>query len=150
MKSICDAENYISNVVYGFNDYYKLSYLEPNKHSRILDALSVLRREKIIEADEYHKIRIISKHYLNNFYKIKELIRNEPRVHAQKFIGRKKIRSFIFNRDNNICLCCGSSDNLSIDHIIPVSKYGENNLMNLQTLCKSCNSRKSNKYIDYR
>ncbi|NJL03387.1 MAG: DEAD/DEAH box helicase family protein [Chloroflexaceae bacterium] len=45
-------------------------------------------------------------------------------------------------RDGNMCLCCGSERNLQIDHIIPVYKGGTNDLDNLQTLCKTCNTHK--------
>ena len=49
-----------------------------------------------------------------------------------------------------ICLRCGTSDNLSIDHVIPVALGGRNAIENTQVLCRSCNSSKGVKIIDYR
>lgn len=43
------------------------------------------------------------------------------------------------------CAYCGSSENLQIDHIHPVSKGGWKNWDNLQVLCQDCNLRKSDK-----
>lgn len=65
-------------------------------------------------------------------------------------VGRKPIPSHlrhkVFVRDNYRCVECGATNKettLEIDHIIPVSKGGTNDINNLQTLCKTCNRAKS-------
>ena len=55
-----------------------------------------------------------------------------------------KMRFAIYKRDGNRCIKCGSTRNLEIDHIFPISKGGKTKPDNLQTLCHSCNTRKSN------
>jgi 5-methylcytosine-specific restriction protein A len=85
-----------------------------------------------------------------SFRNYKEHIRNQPRRDAQAFIGKKNVRWWLFKRDSFLCLCCGDHQNLSVDHIVPINRGGENKLSNLQTLCRSCNSRKSDTYKDYR
>lgn len=51
---------------------------------------------------------------------------------------------------NNRCACCGQEKPLTFDHVIPVSKGGTSDISNGQPLCRSCNSSKSDKTIDYR
>lgn len=49
------------------------------------------------------------------------------------------------------CVCCGGKfQSLTVDHVIPLSKGGTNYIQNIQPLCRSCNSRKHDKDIDYR
>ncbi|MDR1201571.1 MAG: HNH endonuclease [Tannerellaceae bacterium] len=55
------------------------------------------------------------------------------------------LRKRIYERDGNRCLNCGSIEDLSIDHIIPLSKGGKTVIQNLQTLCMKCNLQKYNK-----
>ncbi len=50
----------------------------------------------------------------------------------------------IFFRDR-MCLECFTRDNLTIDHIIPVSRGGKSVYENLQILCGPCNSSKGNR-----
>jgi len=59
------------------------------------------------------------------------------------------LRWQVFKRDNWKCLACGrrAEDNviLHIDHIIPRSKGGKDEIENYQTMCDICNIGKSNK-----
>lgn len=43
------------------------------------------------------------------------------------------------------CKVCGSSKDITKDHIVAISKGGNNEIRNIQPLCRSCNSRKRNK-----
>lgn len=43
-----------------------------------------------------------------------------------------------YSRDNHTCQDCGSTVNLEIHHILPISQGGKNTLDNLKTLCHNC------------
>jgi len=65
-----------------------------------------------------------------------------PRYFYRKHPIPRSIRDQIFERDNYTCQHCGSTEALSVDHVHPESKGGTLDLSNLQTLCRSCNSKK--------
>ena len=54
-------------------------------------------------------------------------------------------RNRIYKRDNYECVYCGSSRNLTLDHVIPKSRGGSNNWTNLVTSCQKCNLKKADK-----
>lgn len=56
-----------------------------------------------------------------------------------------KVLNKLLHKYNFQCVACSSTDNLTIDHIMPVSKGGSDDLSNLQILCKSCNSKKGSR-----
>jgi hypothetical protein len=61
----------------------------------------------------------------------------------------KALRVTIFARDKFTCQYCGAKDQkLECDHIVPVSRGGSNDILNLTTACKACNSSKGNKLVD--
>jgi hypothetical protein len=55
------------------------------------------------------------------------------------------LREEVFIRDDFRCVKCGSRKKLCADHIYPEALGGEATFENLQTLCKSCNSKKGKK-----
>lgn len=136
-----------------FSNKHCVQYMGLESYNNILDIALKFFNQKKINFKEYDLIKRFStmlyQNYLKHGFQIKKRSCGNKRMLAQYFIGKKNIRKFIFNRDK-ACLCCGSYEKLSIDHIKAVSNGGENKISNLQTLCKSCNSRKSDKYIDYR
>ena len=78
---------------------------------------------------------------------------NDENIERQKacsFTSRQDIKDWVFEKHGKICLACGTNKNISLDHVIPIIKKGENIKENLQPLCKPCNSRKHDKIIDYR
>ena len=76
---------------------------------------------------------------------------NRPSViRLKRFIFRpyRKVhlsRSNIFIRDGYKCIYCGSEDNLTIDHVIPKSRGGNNTWKNMVSCCGRCNVTKDNK-----
>lgn len=51
----------------------------------------------------------------------------------------------------NRCLRCNRTDlPLTVDHVKPLIQGGTSDISNIQPLCKSCNSSKGDKHIDYR
>ena len=66
--------------------------------------------------------------------------------HKVRHIRPNRVR--IYKRDNNECVYCGSSKQLTLDHVIPKSRGGGNDWNNLVTCCFSCNLRKGNRTPD--
>lgn len=57
--------------------------------------------------------------------------------------GYTKHSVTVMERDGNCCVYCGSQNNLCIDHILPTQLGGNDDLDNLATACKACNSGKA-------
>lgn len=56
------------------------------------------------------------------------------------------VRKYVFEKNKYQCQSCGKQQveaSLTIDHIISLSRGGSNDISNLQTLCFTCNRKKS-------
>lgn len=68
-------------------------------------------------------------------------------IHCECGIYKKSkvphgLKMKVWERDGFRCRTCAAQRSLSVDHIIPEAQGGRTELDNLQTLCRSCNSRK--------
>ena len=73
-----------------------------------------------------------------------------PRVNFKRKPFSKAVRIETIKRDCYECQFCGSKDRLEVDHIIPVSRGGNDEMSNLITLCKACNIAKGTRILDIR
>lgn len=76
-----------------------------------------------------------------------ELLPNKIKPKRKRTHVPRGLRHEVFKRDQYRCVECGASKDdgatLHVDHKIPVSKGGTDELENLQTLCSDCNLNKS-------
>ena len=72
---------------------------------------------------------------------------NEQKIQRRKWTDEE--RKNTLTSCGSKCARCGKKltlKTLTMDHVVPISKGGENTLDNLVALCQPCNSRKANKF----
>lgn len=79
------------------------------------------------------------------FHQLEADINREKKASRKLLKGGewKRQRAKALSRDNYQCVRCGNAINLTVDHLIPRSKGGTNELSNLQTLCTECHITKT-------
>jgi hypothetical protein len=58
------------------------------------------------------------------------------------------LREYVFDRDGGQCQSCGATQDLELDHIIPLARGGTNTEKNLHVLCAPCISSKGNRSVE--
>jgi 5-methylcytosine-specific restriction endonuclease McrA len=95
------------------------------------------QKNKRYNASEKGKIRDANKHHKRRVQK--QMTQLSERISLDQW-------THIIKLQNNKCAMCGRkfSDDLkpTMDHIVPLSKGGMHNSVNIQALCNSCNSAK--------
>lgn len=85
-------------------------------------------------------------------FEFANILPREGFIRAHERSRRKPMRwekKFLF-RSGNLCYLCGkilSLDTATVDHFIPISKGGTNEIENLRLACKECNKNKGNKLL---
>lgn len=105
--------------------------------------LLLLGKAEILSHNPRRRIKAV-----NRDYPIPSVIRLRSyiRIPFQKIILSRKN---ILRRDRHKCAYCGRSDlPLTIDHIVPKSKGGDDSWENLVSACLPCNNRKGDLSLD--
>jgi hypothetical protein len=87
---------------------------------------------------------------LSAFAAFVEFAEMEGPTREDRFANRRvpdSVRAAVLVRDGGRCRKCRRAINLEMDHIVPVSKGGKTDELNLQTLCRRCNRAKSRKFV---
>ena len=133
-KEIIVIRGYKENKAYCNSCYYYKFYTKPKFLCEICNKLA--HTSAIIQNKRYcHKC--YKKLNEEHFIALKLWCRNKE----SKKLTDQDIRE-IGNRDKN-CVYCNDKENLTFDHIIPVSKGGKSELNNLVLACRNCNLSKN-------
>ncbi|GAB2535141.1 HNH endonuclease [Rufibacter soli] len=116
-------------------DYTAIATCSLNKAFVLL----YLQKAELIAQDQVHHL-----HTVNAVYPWPVVIKLQHYVRVP-YKGISLTRQNIMRRDRNQCQYCGSTRNLTLDHLVPRSRGGESSWFNLTTACARCNSHKGDR-----
>ena len=70
------------------------------------------------------------------------------KIPLNRIMIQKPTRALIYQRDDNTCQYCGSQKKLTVDHVIPRSRGGQDTWENMVVACSSCNTKKGNTLLE--
>lgn len=153
---LCSPFDYKHLKDWGVNDYYNFefveSYLTESDWERIVvkggsnDCMNRVesRDDLWIKWKHVYTTFDQSKNFVYSFYFQPNTKNNKPRKNKRETIPQN-VKDKVWQRDNGMCVECGSKEKLEFDHIIPVVKGGSSTYRNIQLLCESCNRKKHDK-----
>lgn len=128
-------------------------YISENPEKRAETKRASYKKHKV-QIAEYSKI-----YYLNNKDVMLERGNIWAKANPEKIADKRNRRranlansktyvisdAFIKRLYRSACVACGSTKNITQDHVIPIARGGTHGEGNLQPLCLSCNSGKMDK-----
>lgn len=98
-----------------------------------------------VEVLEFHTVTVASP---NQSFRLPAVMRLKQYIRPYLSLSVRLSRQNIFLRDNHTCQYCYkklSEKKLTIDHVIPLSKGGRHEWVNVVTACSRCNNVKGDK-----
>ena len=117
-------------ILEGKRGYYK---------GNVVRILEVAKKYRVTEA--YRKTHEKYRHSPKGMFTDREL-HNRRRIVKNKGSLTQQQWDEILRKYNFRCAYCGIKGNMTIDHIIPISKNGKHVVENIAPACVKCNSRK--------
>lgn len=100
-----------------------------------------------VSVEEWDGMRVL--HSAHEEFRVPSVIRRREYINVRRrraASGMKRLR--IYMRDKFRCQYCGekkTATDLTLDHIFPRSRGGENSPVNIVAACLACNNRKGNR-----
>lgn len=136
----------VDKLLQRFIDYGKIKYNEETQEIMLINWLkyNATKSPKVISCIKQELLKVKTAEFrqyaLNKLSELgfadKKLYRMANKTEIPATLAKK-----IFERDKK-CVRCGSTEDLTIDHIFPRSVGGTNRESNLRVLCRSCNSKR--------
>lgn len=141
---------------WGVNNYYNFEFVEAyfNEGDWKRIVIEGKSQDDMHRSESLDDLWLKWKHVYTTFDQRRNFVYSfyfEPRLEnkrASKPIREnipQHIKNQVWQRDNGLCVECGSNEKLEFDHIIPFSKGGSSTYRTLQLLCEPCNRKKYNK-----
>lgn len=116
--------------------YEPLSICTPKRALTLI----FLFKAELIESVQNRLVHSVNQSF--EYPSVIKLCRYQRIPYRQVELSKKNV----FRRDGGKCQYCGNSNKLlTIDHIMPKSRGGEDSWENLTTACFDCNNKKGNK-----
>lgn len=130
---------------------YKRQHPEASQRDYEKNKLSYKTKAKRWADANPEKRRAVLKNYRENHPDVTHYHHVKRRASENNAEGMFSWEEWIMllQKYGNKCLACGSEE-VTRDHVVPISRGGSNTIDNIQPLCKPCNSRKGTQTIDYR
>lgn len=141
---------------WGVNDYYNFEFVESYLNEGDWERIVVKggSNDNMHRAESRDDLWIKWKHVYTTFDQSKNFVysfyfqpdsKNDKPLKNKRETIPQNVKDKVWQRDNGMCVECGSKEKLEFDHIIPVVKGGSSTYRNIQLLCESCNRKKHDK-----
>jgi len=119
-------------------DYKDLiSYKEVLLLNSDYNPISVVSWRRAIVLIIKNKVKLISQRVIR--------LINYIKIPVYKLLSVKPTKNLVKKLGNYTCAYCGSFKDLTIDHILPISRGGQHTFSNLCCCCRKCNEEKGNR-----